>query len=47
MVSLETPLSSIVGIGPRFLIRLKKLGIEAVRDLLWHFPSRYEDFSEI
>lgn len=46
-VTLQTPLSSIHGIGPRFLQKFKKLGIETVRDLLWHFPSRYEDFSAI
>lgn len=44
---LETPLDEIKGIGPKFLIRLKKLEISTVKDLLWHFPSRYEDFSKI
>ncbi len=46
-VTLQTPLSSIHGIGPRFLQKFKKLGVETVRDLLWHFPSRYEDFSAV
>lgn len=27
------------------LVRLHKLGIRTVKDLLWHLPSRYEDFS--
>lgn len=45
--TLSTPLSSIHGIGPRFLQRFKKLGIFTVRDLLWHLPKRYEDFSSI
>lgn len=44
---LSAHLSSISGIGPRFLQKFKKLGIETVRDLLWHLPSRYEDFSAI
>lgn len=26
---------------------MKKLGIKTVRDLLWHFPVRYEDYTEI
>ncbi|MBI2594644.1 MAG: DNA helicase RecG, partial [Candidatus Colwellbacteria bacterium] len=26
---------------------MKKLNIQIVKDLLWHFPFRYEDFSEI
>ncbi len=47
MIDLLTPLSGIRGIPPRFLKRLEKLEIFTIRDLLFHFPSRYEDFSEI
>ena len=47
MIFLNTPLSSISGIGNRFGSKLKKLGLETAKDLLWHFPYRYEDFSEI
>ena len=47
MVSFDTPLLEVRGIGPRFLSRLKKLNIETVGDLLYHLPARYEDFSEI
>lgn len=47
MLELSTPLSSISGVGPRFLQKFKKLGVETVRDLLWHLPARYEDFSAI
>ena len=47
MLILATPLSEITGIGPKFLDRLKKLNIKTVGDLLWHFPFRYEDFSQI
>lgn len=46
-IKLSTPLYELHGIGPRFLQKFKKLGIETVRDLLWHFPSRYEDFSSV
>ncbi|MFH1246572.1 MAG: ATP-dependent DNA helicase RecG [Candidatus Liptonbacteria bacterium] len=46
-LALQTPLSRIAGIGPRFLTKFKKLNIETVEDLLRHFPSRYEDFSQI
>jgi ATP-dependent DNA helicase RecG len=46
-VKLETPLESLRGIGPAFLKRLNRLGIKSVRDLLWYFPARYEDFSQI
>jgi ATP-dependent DNA helicase RecG len=47
MLSFQTPLSEIKGIGPKFLARLDKLKIKTVKDLLWHFPNRYEDFSNI
>lgn len=46
-IPLNTPLSEIKGIGPRFLKLLKQMNISTVRDLLWHFPTRYEDWSEI
>lgn len=46
MITLGTPLSEIKGIPPRFLKRLEKLKILTIKDLLWHFPSRYENFSE-
>lgn len=45
MVYLDNLLSEIKGIGPKFLTRLEKLKIKTVGDLLRHFPSRYEDFS--
>ena len=46
-VKLETPLANLLGIGPRFVNRLSKLNIFTVRDLIRHFPFRYEDFSQI
>lgn len=46
-MNIETPLAKIRGVGPQFILKLKRLGIETVRDLLYHFPSRYEDWSEI
>jgi ATP-dependent DNA helicase RecG len=47
MIGLNTPLNEIVGIGSKFTTKLKRLGIGTVRELLWHFPTRYEDFSKI
>lgn len=41
----DTPLTSIPAISHYYLVRLKRLGIESIRDLLFHFPSRYEDYS--
>ena len=34
-------------IGPIYKKRLKRLGIETLNDLFFHFPFRYEDFSKI
>ncbi len=45
MIDLATPIEKLARVGPRNLPRLKKLGVKTVRDLLWHFPVRYEDFS--
>ncbi len=47
MLKLETDLSLIKGINRRLLLRINKLGVKTVRDLLWHFPFRYEDFSQV
>ncbi|MBI2048809.1 MAG: hypothetical protein HYT30_02675, partial [Parcubacteria group bacterium] len=33
--------------NPATAKKLEKLGIRSVRDLLYHFPARYEDFSNI
>jgi len=47
MTSLSTELTQIRGIGPKYLKKLQKLNIETVRDLIFHFPFRYEDFSRL
>ena len=44
---LETPLYEALGARAPLLRPLEKMGIKTVRDLLWHFPVRYEDFSKI
>jgi ATP-dependent DNA helicase RecG len=46
-MDLNTELSKISGITPKFVGKLAKLKICTVRDLLWHFPFRYDDFSKI
>src|SRR3972149_2509784 len=45
-VRLDSPISEIHG-TTRFLSKLKRLEIHTVKDLLWYFPTRYEDWSEI
>jgi len=47
MLSLSTPIEKIPKIGPVYKKKLKKIGIKSVRDLLFHFPRRYEDFSNL
>ena len=37
----------IKGVGPDRLKLLKRLGISNIKDLLWHFPRRYEDRSNL
>lgn len=47
MLKLNTELAKINGIGQKFLTHLEKLKIKTVKDLLWHFPFRYDDFSSV
>lgn len=46
-MNLVTNLSSIGGIGYTFAYRLQNLGLHTVRDLIYHFPFRYDDFSNL
>ncbi|MCM8789518.1 MAG: ATP-dependent DNA helicase RecG [Candidatus Omnitrophica bacterium] len=41
--SLSTPIRFVKGIGPRRAKIFKKCGIETVEDILYYFPRRYED----
>lgn len=46
-MDLNSPLGTIGRISPVYLKRLRRLGIKTVKDLLYHFPHRYDDFSKI
>jgi len=46
-MNLYTPIEEIPRVGLIYQKKLKKLGIKDVRDLFFHFPHRYEDFSKI
>ena len=46
-INLNDPIDKITGIGPVFLKKLQKMGIKTIEDLVFHFPHRYEDFSNI
>ncbi|MBP6440089.1 MAG: ATP-dependent DNA helicase RecG, partial [Caldilineaceae bacterium] len=43
---LQSSVTILDGIGPATAEQLARLGIHQVVDLLWHFPTRYDDFSE-
>ncbi|MBU0721987.1 ATP-dependent DNA helicase RecG [Patescibacteria group bacterium] len=47
MLTLDTDIIKISRIGESAAKRLKKLGIETARDLLFYFPFRYDDFSHL
>lgn len=47
MYKLSQKLDAIKGIGPYYLKRFKKLKLETVEDLIYYFPFRYDDFSQI
>jgi len=47
MMDLSLPVDKLKNVGGRNLPRLHKLGIKTLRDLLWHIPARYEDYSQI
>lgn len=47
MDTLALPVASLAGVGPQSVIRLEKLGIYTVQDLLFHLPLRYEDRTQI
>ena len=43
----QTSVEKLPRVGPRLQKKLKKLGIRTVRDLFFHFPHRYADFSNL
>ena len=46
-MNLDTPIQYLTGVGPVFAKKLQKLGIRTIGDLLYYFPYRYEDFSNM
>lgn len=47
MIKLTTKLSTLSRVTVTHAKKLEKLGLITVQDLLFHFPTRYEDFSHI
>ena len=45
-MDLSLPVEKLKNVGIRNAPRLKRLGVKTLKELLWHFPTRYEDYSE-
>src|SRR3989344_8272228 len=46
-MQLSSSLSDIIGLGPKTIEKLNRLGLFTARDLLFYFPRRYEDYTQI
>jgi len=46
-ITLNTSIGKLKGIGLKYQAALRERGIRQVKDLLFNFPFRYDDFSEI
>ena len=46
-MTLNTSIKKITSIGPTYSNKLLKLNISTINDLLYHFPTRYEDYSKV
>jgi len=46
-MNLSTPIEKTPRVGAQYQKKLNRLGIKIVSDLLFHFPHRYEDFSNL
>ena len=44
---LDSPVTALQGVGPRQAERLVKLGIHIIRDMLYAFPRRHDDYSQL
>lgn len=41
------PISTLKGVGPSMTLKLEKIGLLTIQDLLFHLPSRYEDRTRV
>jgi ATP-dependent DNA helicase RecG len=46
-MNLDTRLDQIYGIGPKLYKKLQKLGLHKVEDILFYYPFRYNDYSQV
>lgn len=45
--ALHAPLTVLQGVGPKNAQSLEKLGLRTLGDMLYYFPRRYEDYSQL
>ncbi len=45
--ALDAPVTEIDGVGPKIALKLERLGVLSIRDLLLHVPHRYRDLSRL
>ena len=43
----RTPVTALPGVGPSYELRLAKIGIRTVQDVLFHLPRRYQDRTRV
>lgn len=44
---LDSPVTVLQGVGPRQAERFARLGVSTIRDMLYLFPRRYDDYSQL
>ncbi len=47
LLELSSPLSEVKGVGATRARRLARLGVHSIEDLIYLFPRRYDDFSQL
>jgi len=45
--ALMAPTTVLDGVGPKNAEKLEKLGMRTLRDMLYHYPRRYDDYSQL
>lgn len=45
--ALDAPLTVLQGVGPKHAATLENLGLHTLGDMLYYFPRRYEDYSQL
>jgi len=46
-ISLNEPATIVKGLGPNLAVKFTKLGVKTVRDMLYFFPARHVDYSQL